>query len=102
MHAPEVTVAEPEIALIRTSPGEGCLSPAERARLRAFGSDARRRAWLLGRAAGKQAVAALFTAEGLPAPTPESIEIASEPSGAPRLAGELAGRVALSLTHGHG
>lgn len=92
----------PACIWIDSLPEGGFLSPAEEAARDAFPSDKRRGDWALGRAAGKLAVAGLLAAEGAPTPAPTDLEIASAPSGAPRLVQEPGGPVALGLTHGHG
>jgi phosphopantetheinyl transferase (holo-ACP synthase) len=79
---------------------EGRLSPAERAVWSGWPAEKRRRDWLLGRAAAKQAARTAWREQ----PTPWSeVEVTSSAHGAPRLIGPP-GRppLAVSLTHGHG
>ncbi len=77
----------------------GWLTPRERERLEGFRFDKRRRDWLLGRWAAKNALLAI---SGLPKRNIRRFEIASAPNGAPMP--KLDGwpyRVGLSLSHSH-
>lgn len=101
------------------------LAPAERAIADAFPTEKRRGDWILGRAAAKEAVAALLAREGRRAPPRTDVVVTTTPSGAPSLApldlcdevggpsGEAASRgrpahpatggpIVVSLSHGHG
>lgn len=84
---------EPEEALLPR------LSAADRAQLAALPTEKRRRDWLLGRAAAKEAVRALL---GVAAPGWEAFSVPAGPEGGPLLTGSGLLGVRVSLSHGHG
>lgn len=75
------------------------LSAQEREHLAALPTEKRRRDWLLGRAAAKEAVRALL---GATAPAWEEFSVLAGPEGGPLLAGAGLEEVRVSLSHGHG
>lgn len=87
--------------------GAAWLAPAERAIADAFPTEKRRGDWILGRAAAKEAVAALLAREGRRPPPRTDVVVTTTPSGAPLLepidfCDGGGGPIVVSLSHGHG
>src|SRR5262245_48062452 len=107
------TVFEPPAGLLDADGGRGwddlarlVLGPAEESSWRALGGPKRRREWLLGRVAAKDAIRLGLAATGGPPAAPAEIEIGADSWGRPIAGGDHLARIdvalALSLSHTEG